>query len=66
MKDYLQDLITHTNGLGDVDLIKVSGTDTETHINAISETKTVIVSGTLNGPIADFVGGAAVLNCLHD
>ena len=37
MKDYLQDLITHTNGLGDVDLIKVSGTDTETNINAISE-----------------------------
>ena len=48
MKDYLQDLITHTNGLGDVDLIKVSGTDTETNINAISEKKTVIVSGVLN------------------
>jgi len=56
MKDYLQDLITHTNGLGDVDLIKVSGTDTETHINAISEKKTVIVSGVLNSPIADFIG----------
>jgi len=56
MKDYLQDLITHTNGLGDVDLIKVSGTDTETHINAISEKKTVIVSGVLNSPISDFIG----------
>ena len=56
MKDYLQDLITHTNGLGDVDLIKVSGTDTETTINAISEKKTVIVSGVLNGPISDFIG----------
>jgi hypothetical protein len=56
MKDYLQDLITHTNGLGNVDLIKVSGTDTETHINAISDTKTVIVSGVLNGPISDFIG----------
>jgi hypothetical protein len=56
MKDYLQDLITHTNGLGDVDLIKVSGTDTETTINAISEKKTVIVSGVLNSPIADFIG----------
>ncbi len=56
MKDYLQDLITHTNGLGDVDLIKVSGTDTETNINAISEKKTVIVSGVLNSPISDFIG----------
>ena len=56
MKDYLQDLITHTNGLGNVDLIKVSGTDTETTINAIAENKSVIVSGTLNSPIADFIG----------
>jgi hypothetical protein len=56
MKDYLQDLITHTNGLGNVDLIKVSGTDTETNINAIAENKSVIVSGTLNSPIADFIG----------
>ena len=56
MKDYLQDLITHTNGLGNVDLIKVTGTDTETQINAIAEDKTVIVSGTLNGPISDFIG----------
>jgi hypothetical protein len=56
MKDNLQDLIQHTHGLGNVDLIKVSGTDTETQINAVAEDKTVIVSGTLNSPIADFIG----------
>ena len=36
MKDYLQDLIAHTHGLGNVDLIKVAGTDKETQINAIA------------------------------
>lgn len=56
MKDYLQDLIVHTHGLGNVDLIKVNGTDKETQINAIAEDKSVIVSGTLNNPVADFIG----------
>lgn len=56
MKDYLQDLITHTHGLGNVDLIKVTGTAQETSINAIAEDKSVIVSGTLNNPVADFDG----------
>lgn len=56
MKDYLQDLIQHTQGLGNVDLIKITGTDQETQINAIADDKSVIVSGTLASPIADFVG----------
>lgn len=56
MKDYLQDLIAHTHGLGNVDLIKVAGTDKETQINAIAEDKSVIVSGTLKTPVADFIG----------
>jgi hypothetical protein len=56
MKDYLQDLIQHTQGLGNVDLIKVTGTDQETQINAIADDKSVIVSGTLASPIADFAG----------
>jgi hypothetical protein len=56
MKDYLQDLIAHTHGLGNVDLIKVTGTDKETQINAVAEDKSVIVSGTFKNPIADFIG----------
>ena len=56
MKDYLQDLIQHTQSLGNVDLIKVTGTDQETQINAIADDKSVIVSGTLASPISDFIG----------
>ena len=55
MKDNLQDLIQHTHSLG-IDLIKVVGTDTETQISAIAEDKSVIVNGTLNSPIAEFIG----------
>jgi hypothetical protein len=56
MKDYLKDLIDHTYGLGVIELIKVTGTSTETTINAIAEDKSVIVSGTFKTPIADFDG----------
>jgi hypothetical protein len=56
MKDNLQDLIQHTFGLGCIELIKVSGTDTETTVNAIAEDKTVIVSGTFKNPNAEFIG----------
>ena len=56
MKDYLKDLIDHTFGLGCIELIKVTGTQTETTINAIAEDKSVIVSGTFSTPIIDFEG----------
>ena len=56
MKNTLQDLIAHTHGLGCIELIKVTGTDTETQINAIAEDKSVIVSGTFNNPVAEFIG----------
>jgi len=56
MKDILQDVIAHTFGLGCIELIKVTGTTTDTQINAVAEDKTVIVSGTFNNPVADFEG----------
>lgn len=56
MKDNLQDLIQYTHGLGVIDLIKITGTDKETQINAIAEDKSVVVSGTTKHPIAEFIG----------
>lgn len=56
MKDNLKDLIDHTFSLGNIDLIKITGTDQETQINAIADDKSVIVSGSFKSPIADFVG----------
>lgn len=56
MKDYLQDLIQHTHGLGCVDLIKVVGTDKETNITAIADDKSVIVMGSFKTALPDFEG----------
>ena len=56
MKDNLQDLIQHTFSLGCVDLIKITGTDTETQMNAVAEDKTVIISGTFNNPNSEVIG----------
>ena len=56
MKDNLQDLIQYTHGLGVIDLVKITGTDKETTINAVAEDKSVIVSGTMKAPISEFKG----------
>lgn len=55
-KDILQDIIDHTLPLGCIDLIKVTGADTETNINAAAEDRTVIITGKFNAPILGFKG----------
>lgn len=64
MKDNLQDLIQHTLGLGVIELVKVVGTDTKTEISAIAEDRSVIISGTLKTPVADFIGVFGMPNLL--
>ena len=56
MKDILNDMIQHTSALGFIELIKVTGTDKETVINAVAEDRSVIMSCTLKNPCADFIG----------
>lgn len=56
MLDYLKDIVTHTYGLGIINLVKITGTKTETLIESLSEDKTVIVKAKTVAPVADFVG----------
>jgi hypothetical protein len=56
MKDYLQDLIQHTHGLGEIDLVKIVGTDKETQIAAVAENKSVVIMGSFKNPLVDFEG----------
>ena len=56
MKDYLLDLIQHTHGLGVVELVKIVGTDAETLVSAVSDDKTVIVTGAFKTPLPEFIG----------
>lgn len=55
-KDSILDIIQHTHGLGVVELVKISGTEQETLVAAIADDKSVIVSGTFNQPLEDFIG----------
>jgi hypothetical protein len=56
MKDQLQDIVQHTHGLGTIDMVKVSGTTTETIINSVAEDRSVIVEAKFKAPVAEFVG----------
>jgi hypothetical protein len=43
MRDHLLDLVEHTYDLGCIDLVKISGTDTETVIDGLAEDRSVVV-----------------------
>jgi len=67
MKDYLQDIVQHTHGLGTIDLVKITGTDTDTTINSVAEDRSVIVEAKFKKAHPDFVGtfGMPNLGKLH-
>lgn len=56
MKDILQDLVTHTHALGFLPVIKVSGSITETVIESMSESRSVIVTAKTHKPVVEFEG----------
>lgn len=56
MKDHLLDIVQHTHGLGNINLVKIVGTESETAVQAISEDRGVILQAKFKGPIAEFVG----------
>lgn len=56
MQDYLRDIVKNTHGLGIIDLVKITGTTTETVIEAIAEDRTVIVHAKTNKPVPEFIG----------
>jgi hypothetical protein len=56
MRDHLLDIVKNTYGLGNIDLVKITGTAEETSIEALAEDRSVIVQAKLNGPVAEFVG----------
>lgn len=64
MREVLLDIIKQTNGL--VKIIKITGTPTETRIQAVDDNKVLFIEATLNDPIPEFVGefGLGSLNML--
>jgi hypothetical protein len=56
MKDYLLDIVQHTYGLGNIDLVKVTGDASSTAVSAIAEDRSVVVEATFKNPNPDFIG----------
>lgn len=56
MKDFLQDLIQNTYSLGVVELVKITGSDQLTKVDAIAEDRSVIISGTYKNPVVEMIG----------
>jgi hypothetical protein len=56
MKDILQDIVKHTHGLGFLDLVKITGTDSETAIDSMAEDRSVILQGSFHKPQASMQG----------
>jgi hypothetical protein len=56
MRDYLLDIVEHTHALGCIDLIKITGDDQSTQLDAVSDDKSVVITATFKKTSADFVG----------
>ena len=56
MKDILTDIVTHTHSLGIIPLVKITGTEAETLIEAMAEDRSVIINANTNSPVAEFNG----------
>jgi len=56
MFDFLKDIVTHTNALGFVDLVKITGDDKETTLKAMATDRSVVVEAQFKAPIKDFKG----------
>jgi len=62
MKDHLLDLVEHTQKLGCIDLIKITGDDKSTVIGAVAEDRSVVVEGAFSAPVAEFIGNFGMPN----
>lgn len=62
MKSTLRDIVQHTHGLGNIDLVKITGTAEETLINAIAEDRSVILEAKFKAPVAEFIGTVGMPN----
>jgi len=56
MKDFLQDLVSHTHSLGFLPLIKISATEDETVIESMAEDRSVILNAKTHNPIDNLEG----------
>ena len=67
MKDYLTDIVTHTHSLGNIQTVKITGEDTSTELEALSDDKSLVVRAKFHAAAPEFKGtfGMPNLNKLN-
>jgi hypothetical protein len=67
MRDYLLDIVEHTQALGCIDLLKIVGDANSTELDAVSDDKSVVVKGKFKTTNLEFAGtfGMPNLNKLN-
>ena len=56
MKDILQDIVSHTQNLGFLTTVKVTGTEEKTTINSMADDRSVIMEAETTNPYPDMIG----------
>jgi hypothetical protein len=56
MKDFLQDLVSHTHSLGFLETLKVTSTEKETAVESMAVDRSVILNAKTHSPIENLVG----------
>ena len=56
MKDILQDIVSHTQNLGFLTTVKITGTKEKTQINSMADDRSVIMEGETAAPYPDMIG----------
>jgi len=56
MQDLLKDIVGHTQNLGFLNIVKITGTDKETSIDSMADDRSVIMYGKTSTPCADMIG----------
>ena len=56
MKDILQDIVSHTQSLGFLTTVKITGTEEKTEIFSMADDRSVIMSAETSAPYADMIG----------
>ena len=55
-RDVVHDIVKHTAGLGFIGSVKVTGTETETQLDAMDSDRTVILQAKLHNAVPEFAG----------
>ena len=56
MKDILQDIVAHTNKLGFLNIVKITGTEDKTLIDSMADDRSVIMYAETTNPQPDMIG----------